>query len=832
MSNIAVKTKGNASPQGKARVYFSCHSEDFAPFFDLLCEDIFSSQNCAVYYEADFDNPADEEELEALLSDMQLFVIPVSNKYLQKPCRAREYEYRFAIEHHIPILPIEVERGVIGRFAEIMNRVGEGYGDVQLLSRVSVDATEIPYAEKMEKMLKGILASDELAKRVRAAFDAYIFLSYRKKDRAYAKKLMQLIHKIPGCRDIAIWYDEFLIPGEGWNQAIMDAMKKSKLVTLAVTPSVVEPDNYIILHEYPDAVNGGKEVVPVEIVPTDRDLLAKLFPGLAVPVDAEKETELIQALKSIIVEENDKDQEHNFLIGIAYLSAIDVERDPERAVALITSAAEARLPEAIRKLVSMYNTGEGVKRDYIAAAKWQEKLVEVLEGTATEIMIMAELLHAAEMWRGVRNLDRARSACERCLKYEGKEGTARNLALAYEKLGDICLSEKKVAEAKTHFLKILEIRKKLAAETGTLLIERDLSGSYTRLGDICMAEGNLEEAREYYLKALQIDETHVTGEAAGDITVSYGRLGDIFRVERKPEEAREYYLKAMRIYEKQVAETGSAEARRNLAITYDCIGNTYEPESTTKEAGEYYLKALELREKLVTETESIEAGRDLSASYFNLGDICQAQGNLQEAREYYLKALQIGEKNAMQAASTEAARDLSFSYVKLGYIFKAEGKTEEAGEYFLMALQIDEKLAEKTGTIQARRDLAVSYARMGDIRLAQGKPEEAAEYCLKSSQIYEQLAEETKAPDVRRSLSVAYVKIGNVYKAQKEPKEARDYYLKALEIREKLVEETGTAKAKQDLSYAYGYLADICKALGDAESAAEYFSKKQKLCGV
>ena len=70
------------------------------------------------------------------------------------------------------------------------------------------------------------LVSDEMAEKVRAAFDAYIFLSYRKKDRKYANELMRLIHKNDFCRDIAIWYDEYLVPGEDFNNAITEALKR------------------------------------------------------------------------------------------------------------------------------------------------------------------------------------------------------------------------------------------------------------------------------------------------------------------------------------------------------------------------------------------------------------------------------------------------------------------------------------------------------------------------------------------------------------------------------------------------------------------------------
>ena len=50
---LKVRTMGNASPQGKSRVYFSCHPEDREKYFDITCEQILSVNDCAIYYTED-----------------------------------------------------------------------------------------------------------------------------------------------------------------------------------------------------------------------------------------------------------------------------------------------------------------------------------------------------------------------------------------------------------------------------------------------------------------------------------------------------------------------------------------------------------------------------------------------------------------------------------------------------------------------------------------------------------------------------------------------------------------------------------------------------------
>ena len=176
---LQVRTRENTNAEGKSRVYFFCHPEDFDAYFDFVCEDVFQSQDCAVYYKGT--GEYDQSELAVLLSEMQLFIVPITSNFLYKESSAWQYEYSFALEHRIPLVPILMERDLQKCFAERMNMISEGFGDLQFLDSTSFDLTEIPYEEKLKKRLSSVLVEGELLKRVRAAFDAYIFLSYRKK---------------------------------------------------------------------------------------------------------------------------------------------------------------------------------------------------------------------------------------------------------------------------------------------------------------------------------------------------------------------------------------------------------------------------------------------------------------------------------------------------------------------------------------------------------------------------------------------------------------------------------------------------------------------------
>ncbi|MBR6825568.1 MAG: hypothetical protein IKM59_03370, partial [Oscillospiraceae bacterium] len=215
MANFMVETKNRVNIGKKPRVYFTCHPEDFETCFPKICKDLFRTHDCAVYYTEDMTEKLPEADRETDLGRSNLFVVPVTLKLLTTPNRAMDEDLPYAKEAHIPILPIIMEPGLESIYSR-----KDKFHERQYLKSYGSDPTEISYEEKLKKYLDSVLIGDELASRIRAAFDAYIFLSYRKKDRKQANDLMRLIHSNPACRDIAIWFDEFLTPGESFRENI------------------------------------------------------------------------------------------------------------------------------------------------------------------------------------------------------------------------------------------------------------------------------------------------------------------------------------------------------------------------------------------------------------------------------------------------------------------------------------------------------------------------------------------------------------------------------------------------------------------------------------
>ena len=376
MAVFSCETKKLDNPKGKPRVYFTCHPEDFALYYSKIKEYIFYSHDCAIYYTQDMSEPIEKEDLDADLGQMNLFVVPVTFKLLSTKNRAMRVDIAYAKEKNIPILPFMMESGIDSLYSEQKN-----FGERQYLNPNSHDMSEIGYQTKLKKYLDSVLINSQTAKRVREAFDAYIFLSYRKKDRKYAKELMRLIHKNPEFRDIAIWYDEFLTPGENFSENIRSIMEQSEFLTLLVTPNLLEEPNgkpnFVMGEEYPAALQSNMTILPAEMVATDKTVLAAKFEGLPPCVDPRDHegfrSDLLKALKNVTISANNEDPEHNYLIGLAYMEGIDVEVDQEIGLGLLRFAAERGHAEAMLKLVDLFYHDIQGEHGYQEAVYWAEK---------------------------------------------------------------------------------------------------------------------------------------------------------------------------------------------------------------------------------------------------------------------------------------------------------------------------------------------------------------------------------------------------------------------------------------------------------------------------
>ena len=654
MAIIKIEVKNQSAIDQKPRVYFTCHPEDFERYFRKICDDIFATHDCCIYYTEDMSEAIPPEDLETDLGRNNLFVVPVTFKLLSTPNRAMEVDIPYALQEHIPVLPVMMEPGL-----DELYSMPDKFGELQYLNPNSSDTTEISYEEKLKKHLESVLISDALAQRVRAAFDAYIFLSYRKKDRRYANELMRLIHNIPQCRDIAIWFDEFLTPGKSFRESIDNILRDSKLFALLVTPNLLEEPNFVMTDEYPAADRSGIPILPAEMEDTDRETLCKKYPNIPECVKTSDEvfhSRLLETVTRLATEANNT-PEHDYLIGLAYLDGIDVEVNRQRALELITSAAERNLPEAMEKLSRMYNEGIGTALDYRKAVEWAERLTEYNKANLGEHH--PDTLHSLN-----------------------------NLALLYSAFGD--------------YRKALQLQETVYDLTCQVM-GQEHSNTLTALNNLaytCMIAGNYPKAREALEKAYDIaikvpgEEDPLTLTVLNNLAYTYGELGD--------------YQKALQLH--QTVYTLSCKVLgEEHRDTLSALNNTAIVHSHLREPD----KALPLYEKVYTLRCKIlgEEHPDTITALNNVASACGALGDHAKALELAKKVYDISVK-----VLGEEHPNTLLALNSLAYIHGLSGnyRTEMELQQTVYALRCKVLGEEHPHTINTLHNIAYCWGALGD----------------------------------------------------------------------------------------------------------------------
>jgi tetratricopeptide (TPR) repeat protein len=686
MFELKYKTLNMSKPDGKPRIYFTCHYDDFDKYFEEISDSILKTHSCAIWYDTDYCSERDSEFYDGLY-DIQLLVIPVTAALLSSDCRAIKNDFKFALTNKIPILPIMEEAGIETDFSQI-------FGNMQFLDRACVDQSAISYEEKLEKYLSSVLIKNEDYKKIHNEFSFRIFLSYRKKDRRAARELMRKIHSEQSCRDAAIWYDEYLRPGEDFRDSITEAIKASDLVVMAVTPSMVNEKNYVMQEEYPLALDLGKPILPIEIIPTDKNMLSDGYKRIPPCINADSPLELSLALMSVaerVSNSKEASSEHFYLIGLAYLGGIEVEVDRAKALSLITSAAEGGYIPAIKKLVEMYRSGHGVLRDYRKAIEWQEKsLFEIQRLPDMTVSLFSETLLCGDYYR---ELDLPDEALKKYLTAERLVHRLKNDSAEYKKslweinsrLGEIYMQKKDIPKALECYQTALSVAQEVASPQSRAL-------SLLHIGTLCAKKESFSEALEHLSKA----EALLNPEALS-YSLCLEKMGKLYLKTSDTESARKYLEKALSSAEGVFRETNSVSAKIALSHRCNSLGALCRAEKELQDAIRLHSNAVEYAFEASKACGTLEARHALAESYFGLAEAQALSDTPDVAYSHYEKSSAIFRRIVQETGDTEAEYELALCLERLG---------EKRRDSLIKALEIYKKLCEINPHNSALREKA------------------------------------------------------------------------------------------------------------------------------
>ena len=880
------------SYHGKQKIYFTGHPDDFLTYFDDICKMIWENYpDCAVFYDEDPDHPEDTDNFESDLDRMRLIIIAVTRKFIDCKTAAFDRVFKHAVKNHIPVLPILEEENIEDAF-------NSKCGDIQALDPNSTDPTAISFEEKFRLHLDRVLIGNELAKRICNDFAAHIFLSYRKKDRGYAQQLMRLIHSNDSCRDIAIWYDEFLVPGENFNNAIKEAMERSNVFTVAVTPNLLEKGNYVVNTEYPIALDMDKKILPAELVPTDKKELTdtlrtamenkegewkesyaddRLIPELVSADGKALEKSLTDALGSVTHPDADK-PEHLYNMGLAYLSGINAEVDHDRAVKLITRAADMGLPDAVEKLRDMYENGDGVERDRKRSRELTKRLIEVCKEEYTKKPGEIISLKWVTAWQNYietlaeeGNADKQEQAylemlgvCETVNADLGTNEIKYLLGWGYQQMGHMYINLWHDREkAKIYFDKGLKLS--LACRDGSDLWEYSVAESYSSIA--CLTAKNKSTALKYAQTALEIyeglDKRSPSVLNRKKIMTAISALGITYENMKDTAGAKDFYKKAYDLSRSIAEQTDDPNNWGMMIPICERLRDIYYPEDIPKaiEYGEETVRAAENHAR----TDTFKSKVRLAAAYHKLGDIYinlylreYDKENVYTAKEWYEKGTAISEEltkgNGIGYSVWDCKIYNSYRLAKAHYYL---GEYSKAQEYCIESLKAchlvkemqhlsrQEYRAHRPGVTDSPQEIYLNdaaqnnllmtsenYRLKGDILAHREKYGQAKEQYEEWKKKYEELADEYDDARCRVSLPEVYNTLGYIKRKTKECSAAKKYYEKSIEKCRELFPKNSKSFG---LSVAYSGLGDICmdrKQLSDARKYYEECLKIRKGIGL
>ncbi len=846
MSQLQVITRPGCSPQGRPRVFFCCHDADRDACFEGITAELLHKQNCAVYhYPPHQAVPQAERELD--LSQMQLFVMPVTARLLAAENQALR-DFEFARAHHIPVLPLLQQQGLEAAF-------NARCGDLQLLNKYAADETAIAYDEKLTAYLQSVLVGDELAGRIRKAFAATVFLSYRKKDRAHAQSLMRRIHACGGCRDVAIWYDEFLTPGEDFNSSIRAALEKSSLFALAVTPSLLEKPNYVAAVEYPAAQAAKLPVLAAELVPTDRAALAIQYRGILPLTDAQDADALAAALAAKLPlpapPSCSDDPKHCFLIGQAYLSGIDVEVDHARALELITGAAEEELPEAMVKLVSMYRTGEGVARDYRTALRWQQKLVVCLRGRhrlydtiVTAGNLTRALGQLGDQYLALDDAENAKAAymeMEQLTARWSGEGSnlrfTRYRSTALEMLGNACKALHDAQGALTYYEHCLQLRQHLLHRSelegaSSAQSHRELADSCRSLGRLALQQKDTDAAYQYYKQVFEHTAQLAEGAGEGDavtmqMVMDGVTLGDIARQAGDHSSAREQYEKLLPRAEALAKASGRMADKANLALLHGRLGGIYIDTGDYAAAMIRLERDMQLRLELDADHSSMHSRRNLMACHSELSRLYVEMGDYAQARQHGAAAMRMLEQLLEEAGSADLRQALWSCHLAMGNLAMQQEAPRTAEKHFARALEAGCQLAKSTGAAVDMHGWAYALLRLGEAKQRCRKYSSARQRLLQALELYTTVMPQSAA--ARQGVFNVCKQLGELELQCRRPAVARPYLERALAAAEVLEKEKSSPASRSRRVIVHSALGRCALACKDRQAAQAQLARACRL---
>lgn len=297
------------------------------------------------------------------------------------------------------------------------------------------------------------------------------------------------------------------------------------------------------------------------------------------------------------------------------------------------------------------------------------------------------------------------------------------------RLGTIAIYEKRMEDAKSIFLQVLEDEKGEEYVYG-------IGRAQNQLGRIYKAIGDLDQAIKYYKGAL---ESFDSLQKKPQIALVNNNIGVLYKQKGEYDTAIQYYLNSLKIRKELNDRKRSAYTLSNIGALHIEIGD--------------YAKAIEFLNESGALLEEFNLQYELSKVYTNLGVAFFKIKKETEALENYQKAIGINETIGFTNKNINIFNNIGSLYYQLGNL-------TEASSYYKKSLAEQEKN-------NFNENKAATYCSLGNVEYKREAYNQAIEYYQKSKSLAKSFGNTKILLESENNLSLSYYMIKEFDKAFK-----------------------------------------------------------------
>jgi len=232
----------------------------------------------------------------------------------------------------------------------------------------------------------------------------------------------------------------------------------------------------------------------------------------------------------------------------------------------------------------------------------------------------------------------------------GSVSTTRKQALAHRHLAEIALLRSNPQTALAALQTSAAILQPLLGSGTNPELQRDLAVSYEKLGDVLLSAGQKSEAAEWFAKEIPLTERLAaddpdSSKRQDDLAIAYDRLGRVDRDLSRDDAALAALRSSLAVVEPLLTrEDRQPNWQRDAAATYEVLGDVFAHRGESNHAVDSFRRALALREQLAASLEDISWQRELERAYRRASEQLLHMGrpaDAYETAEQYLLATSL-----------------------------------------------------------------------------------------------------------------------------------------------------------------------------------------------